>query len=352
MADPYFSEIKYLGGASLDFIEVAVDVGADVSDLVVTIYLSNGNVRTTNALDGLTPTTIGGQDVYVINTATSGSFNGLGKTNGLSLSDDTTVYSFFSFDDLASPITANSGAASGLTSTQIGMAGSGQSLETGDDGASYSTQGVPNPGSVACLTSGTNISTAIGEVKVETLKPGALVLNNEGERLCLLAAFSRTLTRSQLCENPKLFPVRICAGALGNELPHRDLLVSRQHRLMVSSAIAKRMFGSAEVLVSAIHLVKLPGIFIDTTVESVAYFHLLFSAHEIIFAEGAPTESLFLGDEAINALSDDARSEIALIFPDQLPKKLEVIPSRPIPEGKKQKQLIARHASNQKALLM
>ena len=30
MPDPFFSELKYLGGASVDFIEVAVDAGADL----------------------------------------------------------------------------------------------------------------------------------------------------------------------------------------------------------------------------------------------------------------------------------------------------------------------------------
>ncbi len=58
MPDPYFSEIKYLGGRNLDFIEVAVDANTDVSDLVITIYLADGTTRTTNTLAGITPTTV------------------------------------------------------------------------------------------------------------------------------------------------------------------------------------------------------------------------------------------------------------------------------------------------------
>ena len=30
MPDPYLSEIKYLGSATQDFVEIAVDAGADV----------------------------------------------------------------------------------------------------------------------------------------------------------------------------------------------------------------------------------------------------------------------------------------------------------------------------------
>lgn len=351
MADPYLSELKYLGGPTLDFIEVAVDVGADVSDLVVTVYNSNGTVRTTNLLDGLTPTTFFGKDVYVIDTTTSGTFNGLGKTNGVSLSDDTTVYSFVSFDDLATPITATAGAASGLTSTQIGQAGASESLETTDDGASYNVQTTPNSGSIPCLTTGTNICTPTGHVKVEDLKAGALVTNTEGQHRRLLAVFNRTLSRSDLIKNPKLFPVRISAGSLGQGLPHRDLVMSRQHRMAVSSKIVERMFGVPEVLIAAIKLIEVPGVFVDLSVERITYFHLLFSTHEIILAEGAPTESLFLGDEALNALPEQFRAEIESLFPAATAISNVMHACRPIPKGQKQKQLIERHSSNQRPII-
>ena len=93
----------------------------------------------------------------------------------------------------------------------------------------------------------------------------------------------------------KLWPVRICVGALGNGLPERDLLVSRQHRMLVSSRIALRMFGQADVLIPAIRLTALPGIAIDTNVTEVEYFHILLANHEVVFAEGAATESLYTG---------------------------------------------------------
>ena len=351
MADPYFSEIKYLGGPSLDFIEIAVDAGTDVSNLVVTIYLSNGNIRTTNPVAGITPTTIHDQDVYVIDTTTSGTFNGLGKTNGLSLSDGATVYDFFSFNNLASTITANSGPAAGLTSTQIGSAGSGDSLETDDGGASYFVQTTPNSGTVPCLTDGTNVMTDKGQVQVEDLRPGDKLVTWDGDSRPLVKVFRRSLIRRDLEANPKLYPIRICQGALGHGLPHRDLLVSRQHRMLVSSPIAARIFGTPQVLVAAIKLVDMPGIYIDTDVTAVTYFHLLFDAHEVILAEGAPTESLFLGAEAIKALSEDTIAEIAAIFPDFLSMHVDAQSGPLIARGPKQKQLIARHAANQKPLL-
>ena len=76
MPDPFFSELKYLGGASVDFIEVAVDAGTDVTDLVVTVYRENGTIRSSNDLSVLTPTTVNGKDVYLIESGDATNFSG------------------------------------------------------------------------------------------------------------------------------------------------------------------------------------------------------------------------------------------------------------------------------------
>jgi len=58
----------------------------------------------------------------------------------------------------------------------------------------------------------------------------------------------------------KLGPVRKRAGALGANLPSSDLLVPQQHRILVSSKVVQRMFGTDEVLVSANSLIGMNGI--------------------------------------------------------------------------------------------
>jgi hypothetical protein len=47
---------------------------------------------------------------------------------------------------------------------------------------------------------------------------------------------------------------------LGANLPSSDLLVSQQHRILVSSKVVQRMFGTDEVLVSANSLIGMNGI--------------------------------------------------------------------------------------------
>lgn len=350
MPVPYFSEIRYLGAGSTDFIEVAVDAGTDVSDFVVTIYRSNGSIRTSDSLDGVSFTTIAGRDVYVVE-RTGFNFNGISATEAVSLSDATTVHSFVSFSDTAATVTATTGPANGLTSTEIGMGGAGTSLETTDDGATYYLQATPNSGTIPCLTNGTLVQTQHGTMLFEELRAGMKLETMDGAFKPLRKLLSKSVTAKQMRANPKLYPIRICAHALGNGLPKRDLLVSRQHRMLVESRIVKRMFGQGGVLIPAVKLLALPGVYIDRSLESVAYFHLLLDAHEVIYAEGAPTESLLLGAETLRALSGDVLEEIRTLFPETLCTASDQSTARLIPRNKQQKNLIARHAKNNVPIL-
>jgi hypothetical protein len=202
-----------------------------------------------------------------------------------------------------------------------------------------------------CLTRGTLIQTAYGPRPIETLKVGDRIVTDTGEQAILRWVYSRTYKASELIGKPKMWPIRITSGALGAGLPLRDMLVSRQHRMLVRSRIAERMFGCTEVLVAAIKLTGIPGIYVDDTVEGIEYFHLLFDRHEVIIAEGTPTESLFTGPEALASLGADAREELFEMFPELAQAGRAPDPARFIPAPGQQKQLIVRHHKNARQLL-
>ena len=206
-------------------------------------------------------------------------------------------------------------------------------------------------GLIPCLTTGTLVAGSLGERPVEAFAVGDRVLTIEHGLRKIIWIGCRRYAPSDLEETPSLRPVRILKGALGNGLPKRDLLVSRQHRMLVRSKIAERMFGRSEVLVSAVKLTALPGIYVDEAVDCIEYYHFLFEQHELIYAEGAPTESLYTGPEALKALSDDARDEILTIFPEMAKLDYSSVPARHIPLGRLQKKLVARHARNRKPAL-
>ncbi len=235
------------------------------------------------------------------------------------------------------------------------VAGTSYSLSSGTftlpSGTTVTYAAFENGTGVPCFTRNTLIRTQRGDVPIQDLHPDELVSTVGDGFQPIRWIGRRRLDATALANNPKLRPIRIMAGALGGGMPNRDLLVSRQHRMLVNSKIAMRMFGASEVLIPAVKLISLPGIFIDEEVEAVEYYHLLFDRHEIIFAENAPTESLFTGPEAFNALTAEARLEIFTLFPDLADVTRLSDPARYIPRGRQQNQLIARHLRNRKPLL-
>ncbi len=203
---------------------------------------------------------------------------------------------------------------------------------------------------VLCLAAETRVETAKGRQRVKDLRVGDRVLTPNGYKpLRWIGRYD--MDPATLVQSPKMRPVRITAGALGDGLPERDLIVSRQHRMLVDTTIAKRMFGVSQVLISAIRLTALPGISVDETLDSVAYFHLLFDRHEVVFAEGAPTESLYPGPEAFTEMSAQSQQEVQAVLCDINVLEASVEPAYFIPPTKLQKELIIKHLQHDEPVI-
>jgi Ca2+-binding RTX toxin-like protein len=159
---------------------------------------------------------------------------------------------------------------------------------------------------VVCFASGTMIRTPKGEVAIEDLCPGDLV-----ETFDHGAQPIRWIGSTIVPARDHLAPIRIARGVLGN---HRDLLVSPQHRMLLTGWQSELLYGDTETLIAAKHLIN------DTTIRRqtggfVTYFHMLFDAHELVWAEGALSESFHPGVAGLNALSKTAQAEIFELFP-------------------------------------
>jgi len=165
------------------------------------------------------------------------------------------------------------------------------------------------PADPPCFAAGTMILTENGEVAVEDLAEGDLVVT-AGNGLAPI----RWIGKRTVSAAGSYAPICIAKGALGNT---RDLLVSPAHRMMVADARASVLFSEEEVLVPAKALVDGDRIYRKTGGD-VTYFHILFDAHEVIFAEGAPSESLYLGDgiASLSSFSEAAKAEVLALFPE------------------------------------
>ena len=169
---------------------------------------------------------------------------------------------------------------------------------------------------VPCFTPGSRIATTRGEVPVEDLCLGDMVLTRDNGYQPVRWIGGRRISPAELAVNPSFAPVCIAQGALGEGLPMRDMQVSPQHRMLITSARSEMFFGEREVLVAALHLVGQPGIDRVTPPEGVSYIHIVFDQHEVIRADGAWTESFQPGDLTLAGMDDAQRNEVLALFPE------------------------------------
>ena len=211
---------------------------------------------------------------------------------------------------------------------------------------------------ILCFGRGTEILTPKGVKAIETLQADDLVLSRNAQEqgefvpTRIVKVLRKKISQQDLVANPKLFPVKIKAGALGQKLPYQDLTVSRQHRMIVSSKITNRMFKRKDVFVAAIRLTELPGIFEDTAVKEVEYYHLILEEHRVVIANGAPSESFYFGNEALKGLAPETYKELLEIFPTLSENSnLHTNRSTSLVSNAKQRRLVYRHARNNASLL-
>jgi hypothetical protein len=205
------------------------------------------------------------------------------------------------------------------------------------DGAQFTAE---NTG-VICFARDTGIATPRGRVAVQDLRVGDLVQTVDSGCRPLLWIASRRVPAFG-----KVAPIRIEEGVLGNDRP---LILSPQHRVRVQSRIAERMFGSEEVLVPARQLLGMPGV---ARIEGgvVEYVHFLFDRHELVISDGAETESLFLGPEALKSIQPEGRRELTSLFPELIRDGQDAASVRPLLRGVQGRRLVQRHMKNGKPM--
>ncbi len=168
---------------------------------------------------------------------------------------------------------------------------------------------------IPCFTPGTTIATAKGERLVEELTIGDRIITRDNGIQEIAWVGHKEMTGKQLVQNPHLKPILIKAGALGNGLPERDMMVSPNHRVLVASDLTQLYFEENEVLAAAKHMVGANGIHAIDVMQT-TYVHFMFERHEVILSNGAWTESFQPGDYSLKGIGNSQRNEIMEIFPE------------------------------------
>lgn len=178
---------------------------------------------------------------------------------------------------------------------------------TADDGTGITDTAFVTITAIPCFVRGTMILTDRGEKPVEELRAGDLIETRDNGLQPIRWIGSRTVPA-----DGRFAPVAIEAGTFGM---HRRLVVSPQHRVLLTHWMAELMFGEEEVLVAAKDLVNDCSVRVLSGGE-VDYFHVLFDQHQLIFSEGLATESFLPGPTVLNDLDEAVRDEVLTLFPE------------------------------------
>jgi hypothetical protein len=161
-----------------------------------------------------------------------------------------------------------------------------------------------------CFYPGTLIHTPDGARAVETLKRGDPVLTAEG--VARPVSWLGRQTISTVFADPELvWPIRIKAGALGENVPSRDLILSPDHAVLVDGVLIHA--GALVNGGSIVRQIRVPRIF--------TYYHVELDDHSLILAENTPAETFI---DHPRRLAFDNWDEREALYPDG--KDIEEMP--------------------------
>lgn len=158
-----------------------------------------------------------------------------------------------------------------------------------------------------CFAPGTMIDTPDGPRAVETLRDGDLVttLETGAQPVAWVGA-------QDVCGTGAMAPVQVGAGLLRNAAP---LLMSPDHRVLLSNDLGVALPGDEEHLLPVKGLLGLPGVELMPHLR-IRYHHIALSRHEVIRANGAWVESFLPGPAALRNLSQRDRARFLMRFPE------------------------------------
>jgi hypothetical protein len=157
---------------------------------------------------------------------------------------------------------------------------------------------------LACFAEGTMIATSRGDVPVERLQVGETIITAAGGELPVVWVGYRHVACSHHSHPQLVWPVRVRAHAFGNGRPSRDVFLSPDHAVFV-----------ADVLIPIKYLINRTSI-AQVAVEQITYYHVELSQHDVLLAEGLPTESLLPSSDRSNFANGDTPIRL---FPDFSP---------------------------------
>jgi hypothetical protein len=265
--------------------------GYSLSGTWTTEYNSAGNLV---ALTGVNLTLTSGGTSYTITSLNVG-VSGPSTSSTYNYEVSTTVSGFTLYMDWAKGVEQPTT----LASSNSADTGEYTSLAINSGTPSKLTSNGVLTSTIVCFTEGTNILTPAGEVAVEALTAGDLVITATGEAKPV-RWLGRSTVAARFADPLKAAPIRIKAGALGENLPVRDLRVSPAHAIFLNGILVQ-----AGALVNGVSIIR------EEMAERLTYYHVELASHELLISEGVATESFVDNTDRMHFDNWEERAEPA-----------------------------------------
>ncbi|WP_298295521.1 Hint domain-containing protein [uncultured Litoreibacter sp.] len=163
---------------------------------------------------------------------------------------------------------------------------------------------------ITCYLEGTGIATPDGDVAVEDLQPGDVIMTADGgttevKWVGIQPVDTRKATPS------KVNPICLVKGAIADNVPARDLFVSPDHAIEIDG-----LLFNAHALVNGRSIFQARNMPLD----GFTYYHIDTGAHEVIMAENCPSESYLDAVGRENFVNGDERADAPIIPEMALPR--------------------------------
>ncbi len=299
-----------LGTQFIDFGQVAVDAGASWT-LTSTDTIAAGVTLT--ELGGATVTSTGtlannGSILIDPSTMTLGGLSGTGSatiaagstldvSGGIASGETIRFGGTGSYLYLGNPGSATGSVTNfdvgeaillhGVTASSVTYSSGTLTFAGGSFDLSLAAGGTPNVTtttkgaefSLLCFCTDTHILTPSGERRVQELAVGDMVTTHRGDarRIEWIGSGKVLATRGR---RNAATPVIVRKGALADNVPCRDLRVTKGHSLYLD-----------DVLIPVEFLVNHRSIVWDDRAQEIALYHIELATHDVLLADGAPAES-------------------------------------------------------------
>jgi hypothetical protein len=137
----------------------------------------------------------------------------------------------------------------------------------------------PNHGG-HCLGRGTLIRTARGEMPVEDLTIGDMVMTTSGAFPVKFVGRQTMRKNASASWHPSVLPIRVEKYAIDDQTPQRDVYLSQGHSLFIDG-----------FLIPVKHLVNDRSIAVAEASETIEHFSVELDSHQVIFADGMAVET-------------------------------------------------------------